>query len=526
MKEDREQNWKRCMWDLAPEFSTSGDGKKIYKDRINEYLGILKSGLNSGVTPKTVAVIGAGVSGLLAARLLAEAGHKVIIYEANTAIGGRIKTIRKPFLHGQNVDAGAMRLPSTYQLILHLIEEYGLKKHTFINHDIKGNNFVAVNGIKVTRKQYEADPDILNWPLEDSEKGKTAEKLWSAAIKPLIDIITADGLDGWIKVVEKYGHYSVYEFLKCEVQYSPGAIEFIEVLMNLESRSSLSLIQQVIEEIDHKTGTQYFGLTGGMDSLTQSMTDKLTELGVPIHLNHRLTTIKNCMSGVELQFSGSEPRSLQKARSGGGVWAEPTGESIEADVVILTIPFPAMRFLNVNPLFSHGKRKVIRELNYDAATKVFLQFDNRFWEKDDGIVGGQTVTDLGNRYIYYPSTDIGGNEGGILIASYTWAREARGWDSLTEEQRVEHALNFVADIHGEEVREHFVVGTSQSWLIDSFSFGEAAMFDPSQIQELKGYISEPEGNVYFAGDATSLKIAWIEGAIESGIRAAIEVNKA
>ncbi len=522
MEANTNDQWQRYMWDLAPEFTEEG-GKRVYQDRIADYLKILKHGLKKESPVQTVAVIGAGVSGLLAARLLAEAGHKVAIYEANTAIGGRVKTIRAPFEHGQSGEAGAMRMPTSYQLLLHLIKEHGLKMHEFINHDTKGNNFIVVNGVKVRTKQYQDDPDILNWPMDDSEKGKTADRLWQEAIRSLIDTVNKDGIDGWIEVVKKYGHYSVYEFLKQEAKYSAGAIEFIEVLMNLESRSSLSLIQQVVEEIDHKSGTKYFGITGGMDLLPRSMAEKLTKLGVPIHLNHRLTSIEREVGGVKLRFAGTEQRSLQQ-RAGGGVWAVPNPDPVEADAVILTIPFPAMRFIDVQPPFSHEKRKAIRELNYDGATKVFLQFDNRFWETEDDIFGGQTITDLANRYIYYPSTDFGGKDGGVMISSYTWAREARGWDSLTDELRVQNSLDVVAQIHGEHIRDHFVVGTSQSWLVDVFSFGEAAMFDPGQIQGLKGYISEPEGNVYFAGDATSLKIAWIEGAIESGIRAALEVN--
>ncbi|MFT5609766.1 MAG: monoamine oxidase [Polaribacter sp.] len=182
-----------------------------------------------------------------------------------------------------------------------------------------------------------------------------------------------------------------------------------------------------------------------------------------------------------------------------------------------------MRYIDVQPPFSQPKRKAIRELNYNASTKIFLEFDTRFWGKDDNIFGGQTITDLPSRFIYYPTTGFGSNQGGVVISSYTWATEARGWDFLTERQRVELSLNDLARIHGEHIRDHFVVGTAQSWLIDDFSMGEAAMLELGQIQGWEGAIPVPEGEVYFAGDATSFKNAWIEGAIEAGIRAALQV---
>jgi len=58
-----------------------------------------------------------------------------------------------------------------------------------------------------------------------------------------------------------------------------------------------------------------------------------------------------------------------------------------------------------------------------------------------------------------------------------------------------------------------------------YSFGEAAVFTPGQITTLHPYIPEPEGPIHFAGEHTSLKHAWIEGAIESAIRVALEIHQ-
>ena len=79
-------------------------------------------------------------------------------------------------------------------------------------------------------------------------------------------------------------------------------------------------------------------------------------------------------------------------------------------------------------------------------------------------------------------------------------------------------------IFGEEIRNYFIVGSSQSWGNDVYSTGEAAMLTPGQFEELEGYLQMPDRNIHFGGDATSFKIAWIEGAIEAGIRTALEIN--
>ena len=51
------------------------------------------------------------------------------------------------------------------------------------------------------------------------------------------------------------------------------------------------------------------------------------------------------------------------------------------------------------------------------------------------------------------------------------------------------------------------------------------MFAPEQQTNLQADIVRPEGRVYFAGEHCSLYHAWIQGALESGIRAAREINE-
>jgi monoamine oxidase len=68
--------------------------------------------------------------------------------------------------------------------------------------------------------------------------------------------------------------------------------------------------------------------------------------------------------------------------------------------------------------------------------------------------------------------------------------------------------------------------SQKAWRLDHYIIGDFVIFKPGQESELGPYISSPEGRVHFAGEHTSKDRAWIEGAIESEIRAAYEVHHA
>lgn len=487
------------------------------------YSRIIADGIPRTSTARNVAVVGAGVSGLVAATLLAQAGHHVTIYEASQRIGGRIYTVREPFTHGFYGEAGAMRLPSFYDLTLQYIKKFGLPINPFINVDQGGQGYIYVNGVKIRQGEYKSSKG-LGYPLLDVEEDLTAVQLLTNALQQISTYVGTESLDQyqtdrWRQVIEKYGEYTVREFLKETTFYSEGAIEMIEVLQDLESRQDQSLIQQIVEINDHGPTVEYFEITGGMDQFPAAFLPGLDAAGVAINKGYRLTAIDrhDNDAGVTLHF---EPDT--GGGTGGGNGGEPL-PSVEADAVIVTVPFPGFRHVQVTPMLSHGKRKAIRELHYDAATKIMLQFKSRFWETKDGIFGGQSITDLPSRFIYYPSHNYGDPNGGVVITSYTWGDEARGWDAQPPEDQIRYTLNDVAAVHGDYIRDEFVMGVVQSWATDHYSYGEAAMFYGGQLEELQKYIPTPEGAIHFAGEHTSLKHAWIEGAIESGIRTALEV---
>jgi len=204
----------------------------------------------------------------------------------------------------------------------------------------------------------------------------------------------------------------------------------------------------------------------------------------------------------------------------------PTGVAeASGDYCICTLPFGVLRHLDFRPSLSIGKYRAIRELNYNPSTKVLLQVRSRFWE-NEGVVGGATATDLPIRRMVYPSHPPPDDDPrGVLLASYTWGQDAARWGAFSPAERVELALKDVAKIWP-QIRDECEGGASYAWYGDPYAVGAFALFEPGQEAILHADIVRPEGRVHFAGEHCSLWHAWIQGALESGVRAAREINEA
>ncbi len=467
-------------------------------------LHIIHTGLTKTNNPKRITIAGAGISGLVAGSLLKEAGHEVTIVEANNRIGGRVYTIHEPFSKGLYFNAGPMRIPESHDLTLAYIRKFKLPLNLFINKTLA--DIIYANDIQTRLNVFESDPSVLGYPVLNKEKGKTAEELMLAVLEPILNYIKKDPNKNWSIVEKKYKTYSLGSFL--EEYYSNGAIDMIGVLLDMEAYMGISLMEVLQEMIFFTSTTKYYEITGGMDALPNSF---LPQLKDNIFMSYKVEKIIQENNKVMMQVNNEQTVSRF---------------IITGDIAIVTIPFSALRFVEVYPyhLFSYYKRRAIRELNYIAATKIAIEFKSRFWERV-GQCGGKSITDLPIRFTYYPSYGIHTPGPAIILASYTWADEALTWDSLPNSERIRYALNNLAQIYGNIVYSEFVTGASFSWSQNPYSCGAFTAFEPGQELELFPYITPPAGKVHFAGEHTTLTHGWIQGAIESGVRVAHEVNE-
>ncbi|MDH6115586.1 monoamine oxidase [Kitasatospora sp. MAP12-15] len=546
--------------DLARKMLLVGDDEQ--RDLKLDYLKILIDGrMPARAARKKVLVVGAGVAGMAAAGLLKQAGHEVVVIEANASrVGGRVKTFRGIFedkaLHAE---AGAMRLPDFHPLVLALADKLGLKRRLFYNVDVTPGasasgdvppvsyrsftgemwsngdsaqqrapftpptaNFrtkISVNGAQSTRASYAQSPRAVNATF-----GTALTSTTSAAVDQAFTGVTvpdgpiADRLAAWSTIFQKYDGHSTHRYLVEEAGWDLPTVQAVGTLENMTSRLHYSLIPTLIDHAVISPTNRYWELEGGTDTLTQAMAAPLQG---ELRLGRRMTRLVQTDTGVRIETtaeSGDE-------ESCDGAPTDPT-EVFEGDYAIVTVPFSALRFCDIQPLMSYPKRRAVTELHYDSATKVLLEFKTRFWENGpNGFTGGGCVADSASRFTYFPSHAPDGSPGGVVLAAYTWSDDAMRWDSLTPGERYAFALNDMERLFGPKVRTEFTgVGATQSWARARYALGEAVMFTPGQLHELHPATRTVEGRVHFAGEHTSLKPAWIEGALESAVRAFLEVH--
>ena len=524
-------------------------------ESVTDTLARIKSA-DTGRPRKTVAVLGAGMAGLVAAYELNKLGHKAIVFEGSARVGGRAWT--RKFSDGQYHEFGAMRFPASHDHTRHYASSVcGLSFRKFYSHHDDEDAFYFIKNKLSLHKDYDMKLlpglGLTDYELELISSGPipTAEKskqLLNLLVGPLVQVINrvtshrddVKALFGEIpptKLIRSLEKMSLKMFLEQTLE-SEAALELIGGITGLEVWWDRAITMFIRDEIVGADGLEE--IVGGTSRLPDEMHKKLRANKVDVLLNHKIVSINNQGAHVQIGIQNKNQKPV-------------TAELLDFDYVICTIPFSVLRRLELVGL-SDEKMSAIRNLSYASSTKVLLHCRQRFWESNYDIYGGGSQTDSISRTIYYPS-DNASDEGesdpelgmkgihtsfrsgkrkakqlsvsegpGVLVGSYNWGSDARRLGGLSRSDRAEVVAADVSDIHPEIADSGMVLDyDSIFWDEYEWAGGAFSFMRPGDFLSYYSGTIKPEGRLFFAGEHCSLDQAWIQGALVSSLRAVEEV---
>jgi monoamine oxidase len=471
---------------------------------------------------KHVIIVGAGLAGLCAAYRLQQKGWTYTILEAERQhVGGRIRTMQMG--NGLHWEAGAMRIPKDHDLTLKYVDEFSeLERQPFVM--ASSRTFKAARGVKST------DEAVIKkqFRLKAAETDLSSADFWALGVKNIAEGKPNDGHPPALTADDL-------------IQLGTANVFGSEALIQLDRQSLRQLMQKATLK-DALLSDEAIDFTlfayGNLAIQHGASTEFLREENIGIW-DREFFQIKGGTSrlpGAFLSRLNTKPMMGCEV-----VWLEQTRDKViahyrsvagegkqEGDFLICTIPFPVLASVKADPPFSDEKRRAILEMGYDSGTKVAVMTKERFWEKNDGIYGGSTTTDLMSGAIVYPSDNALNKDGekpldaavsdrpGIFLASYCWGQDARRLGALPPSEREATVIRMVSDIHP-ELREPGMIIKTMSWAWDTYRWcgGAFAFYQPGQFQRMHEHVIKPEGRIYFAGEHCSHSHSWMQGALES-----------
>jgi monoamine oxidase len=450
-----------------------------------------------------VLVLGAGLSGLVAAYELSKLGYDFRMLEARDRVGGINWTVRRGSEHteingerqvcsfdeGLHLNVGPWRIPYTHTGVLNYCKELGVPLQMFVNESDASYFYyegAAAGSLANTRVRLrEVKADLI---------GHTNELLAKAIDQRQLDLpLTADDTQRLVTYLVGQGYLDASDRrYKAFASRGPGNPYALADLL----RAGFGNRLRSIPASDGTTAAPMFHPVGGMDQIPKAFQ---RVIGAPrITFNAEVQSVHQGESDVEVVYL--DTKSGRKTR-------------VTADYLIACMPLSVLARVDVN--LSPEMMQAVRATTYSDSAKLGLAMKRRFWEEDDQIFGGHLYSNLPLGEFSYPSSEYFSRKG-VLLGLY--ANAAVG-DLINQpvKARVEHVLTHASKVHP-QIRQEFESAYAVWWKRVKYSEGGFANGAAAARRE---QLSRVDNRIIIGCAATAphSEPDWQEGAVAAGWQA-------
>ena len=455
-----------------------------------------------------VIIIGAGLSGLIAADELTRAGLSVKVLEANDRVGGR--TLDRRLEDGNAIEMGGQWIGPGQTEILQLIKELGLETHNtydeglsiYRSTDGKVKQYKemipcgilpSLDLLMATRKINSLSKSV---PAKTPCRAKDARYWDERSIGTWID----DAM--WTFEAKQLFRMAI----KAVYAEDSESISFLDLLATVAGAGGD--IEQVLSD------AQTTRIVQGPQAISERLAARLPQ--GTVQLDHKVYGVHR----IQQDDASSDQEAVYQVST-------TQGQHYKAPVVIITPPRPLICQIDFQPPLPSGLIQYYRRQPMGSAIKFNVIYPTPFW-RAAGLSGAMINADeMSPVQMTYDNSPADGKHGAIV--AFVLGNNSRRFlhQNPDEQERKRIVLEFLATLFGPEALNSTQV-LEMNWTLAPYATGGYGSFNPpgvlTSFEEDERDEMSKVGNLYFAGDATSeIWQGYMEGALLSGRRVASRI---